>query len=128
MEADSTVQDLSDEIINLEKEIYQTLSDVITLTNKIFEEENSDRIVGGIVIELSKAVELLSPSNHIFRISAATDFSFAVCDMMSEKPLFLQVLLETNTLNLRLKKIKNALLNTRSYLLDEVDIYDEPFN
>lgn len=111
----------------LEREIYQILFDVIALTNKIFEDENSnDR--NSTVLEISKAVQLLSPQNHFFRLSVATDFSFAVCDMIGASTRLKQILLETTLLEVRLNKIKKALINARSYLIDTIDAFEEPFN
>ena len=127
LKAESTVQELPDSICFLEREIYQILFDVINLTNKIFEEENSvDR--NSSVLEISRAVKLLSPQNHFFRLSVATDFSFAVCDMIGASTRLKQILLETTSLELRLNMIKKALINARSYLIDTIDAYEEPFN
>ena len=125
--AESTIQDLPETITYLEKEIYQILFDVIALTNKLFEEEESaDRSMP--VLEISDAVKYLSPQNHFFRGSVATDFSFAVCDMIGASARLKQILLETRNLEVRLNKIKKALINARSYLIDRVDAYEEPFN
>ena len=129
LETEQGMTELNDNIIFLEKEIYQILCDVISLTNKIFEEENSVGINRGeAVLDISEAVKLLSPQKHFFRSSVATDFSFAVSDMIGASSRLKQLLLETNNLESRLMKIKRALVNARSYLIDCIDAYDEPFN
>ena len=121
--------ELNDNIIFLEKEIYQILCDAISLTNKLFEEENSVGVNrGGAVLDISDAVKLLSPQKHFFRSSVATDFSFAVSDMINASPRLKQLLLEDDNLESRLVKIKKLLVNSRSYLLGCIDAYDEPFN
>lgn len=121
--------ELNDNIIFLEKEIYQILCDAISLTNKLFEEENSIGVNrGGAVLDISDAVKLLSPQKHFFRSSVATDFSFAVSDMINASPRLKQLLLEDDNLESRLIKIKKLLVNSRSYLLGCIDAYDEPFN
>ena len=121
--------ELNDNIIFLEKEIYQILCDAISLTNKLFEEENSVGVNrGGAVLDISDAVKLLSPQKHFFRSSVATDFSFAVNDMINASPRLKQLLLEDDNLESRLIKIKKLLVNSRSYLLNCIDAYDEPFN
>ena len=121
--------ELNDNIIFLEKEIYQILCDAISLTNKLFEEENSEGVNrGGAVLDISDAVKLLSPQKHFFRSSVATDFSFAVSDMINASPRLKQLLLEDDNLESRLIKIKKLLVNSRSYLLNCIDAYDEPFN
>jgi hypothetical protein len=129
LETERGMTELNDNIIFLEKEIYQILCDVISLTNKIFEEENSPGINRGeAVLDISEAVKLLSPQKHFFRSSVATDFSFAVSDMIGASSRLKQLLLETNNLESRLMKIKRALVNARSYLIDCIDAFDEPFN
>lgn len=129
LEAETRIEELPDSVGNLEKEIYQILFDVVTLTNKIYEEEDAEGYNrGDDVLELSQAVKLLSPLKHMFRLSVATDFSFAVSDMMGSSPRLKQLLLESTSLESRLKKIKKALVNMRSYLIDRIDAYEEPFN
>ena len=129
LEAETRIEELPDSVGNLEKEIYQILFDVVTLTNKIYEEEDAEGYNrGDDVLELSQAVKLLSPLKHMFRLSVATDFSFAVSDMMGSSPRLKQLLLESTSLEPRLKKIKKALVNMRSYLIDRIDAYEEPFN
>jgi hypothetical protein len=129
LEAELNGGELSDNVLNLEREIYQILCDVISLTNKLFEEENSEGINRGeAVLGLSSAVKLLSPQKHLFRLSVASDFSFAVSDMIGASSRLKQLLLQSNRLDSRLLKIKTALINARSYLIDRIDAYDEPFN
>jgi hypothetical protein len=129
LEAELNGGELSDNVLNMEREIYQILCDVISLTNKLFEEENSDGINrGDAVLGLSSAVKLLSPQKHLFRLSVASDFSFAVSDMIGASSRLKQLLLQSNRLDSRLLKIKTALINARSFLIDRIDAYDEPFN
>ena len=129
LEAERRVEELPDSVANLEKEIYQILFDVVTLTNKIYEEEDSEGYNrGDAVLELSQAVKLLSPLKHMFRLNVASDFSFAVSDMMGSSPRLKQLLLESTSLESRLRRIKKALVNMRSYLIDRIDAYEEPFN
>jgi hypothetical protein len=129
LEAELNGGELPDNVLNMEREIYQILCDVITLTNKLFEEENSEGINRGeAVLGLSSAVKLLSPQKHLFRLSVASDFSFAVSDMIGASSRLKQLLLQSNRLEARLLKIKTALINARSYLIDRIDAFDEPFN
>jgi Lon protease-like protein len=133
--------DLSDEILNLEKECHQTLQDVISLTNRLYEEEDQVPIIikkdeNGSelpkkkvpVLSASNPVKLLNPQKHMFRVQVASDFSFALSDMIGGSSRLKQLLLESEKLEDRLNMIKTALTNARSYLLNEMDPVDEPFN
>jgi Lon protease-like protein len=135
--------DLPDKILNLEKECYQTLQDVITLTNKLYEEEDANVPIimkqnedGSEfkpkkkvpVLSASNPVKLLNPGKHMFRVQVASDFSFALSDMIGGSSRLKQLLLESEKLEDRLNMIKKALTNARSYLLNEMDPVDEPFN
>jgi predicted nucleic acid-binding Zn-ribbon protein len=139
---------LPDSICNLEKEIYQLLNDVVQLTNKLYQEENSNlnkiaknpegadaaEVIESIVqnsepvISISQAARLLSPTFHFFRLQVATEFSFALCDMIAGSNRLKQLLLETDSLESRLNQIKRTLTDARTFLIDEVDVYEEPFN
>jgi hypothetical protein len=121
-------------LCNLEKEVFQTLSDVINLTNRFnslatksqgsFAEDQSKPQV-----EMSEAVLLLSPNRHMFRLQVASDFSFAVCDMIGGSARMRQLLLESETLTLRLARAKKALSGVRAYLMQTLASFeDESFN
>jgi len=64
----------------------------------------------------------------MFRVQVASDFSFALSDMIGGSSRLKQLLLESEKLEDRLNMIKTALTNARSYLLNEMDPVDEPFN
>jgi hypothetical protein len=62
-------------------------------------------------VELSEQVIKLSPSTESNRLLYATDFSFAVSDMLDLTSIERQLLLECNILQDRLFSIKNYLKN-----------------
>jgi hypothetical protein len=122
-------------LCNLEKEVFQSLSDVISLTNKVNQYEANRLPVGLDVgaknpgkiptVEMSEAVLLLSPNRHMFRLQVASDFSFAVCDMIGGSPRMRQLLLESDTLTLRLARAKRALNGVRTFLMKRLTEFEE---
>lgn len=138
--------ELPSNLCDLEKEVYQTLKDIVALTNKLVnsktikkdivdgnddsstsstnEEENDDDVE----LQVSQTVQLLSPQNHPFRLQVASEFSFAISDIISGLPLYRQLLLESESLELRLLRLKQLLGNARENLLQEVSALEEPFS
>jgi hypothetical protein len=117
--------ELPDALVALEKEVFQCLSDVVNLTNLIGEHTSSN---GGPTVRLSDAVVNLQPAKHLFRLTVASDFSFACADMIGASAHLRQLLLETNNLELRLRRIRSALKTARDFLMKEAEKIEQPFN
>ena len=116
--------ELPDALAALEKEVFQCLSDVVNLTNLIGEHTTS----AATTVRLSDAVENLQPAKHLFRLTVASDFSFACADMIGASAHLRQLLLESNTLELRLRRIRSALRAARDFLMKEAENLEQPFN
>lgn len=132
-------------LCDLEKEVFQLLRDVITLTSKLskgdsnnnekesnsnnndnnrnsYNNNDDDGVIGDELqaIEITKTIRDLSPQSHPFRTQVASDFSFAICDFLGSLPKVRQLLLESSTLEARLKILRNILVGARSYLFDQL--------
>lgn len=59
-----------------------------------------------------------SSNSSAGRVDVASDFSFAVCDMLAAPYVDMQLLLESPTLGRRLKHLKKLLLTTKQYLVN----------
>ena len=126
-----TTGELPPPLAALEKEVYQCLSDVINLTNMIYMQQDTLSNMKQDTkpaVEISEAVKLLSPVSHPFRLTAASDFSFAICDMLFASHTLRQLWLQTTTVEGRLKGIRTALKSAREYLMEEVAKSEQPFN
>lgn len=165
---------LPPDILTLEREVWQTLQDVVNLNNRILESqlttlENIEDVSSGIdsndndeeinifetisdspdtsasnnrkkmaddytlsktlFYEISTAAEELSPDSIVIRLKVATDFSFAVSDMLDLDYKEKQQLLQCSTLKRRLWMLKQHLAQLRSYLmLKAASSLEEPFN
>lgn len=118
-EDDVPVQgELSPYLCRLEREVYQALCDVISLANK--------KNLGGEEASITKPVLDLAPDKHPFRLSVASDFSFAMSDMLGCDPKLKQLLLESPTLELRLRRLRALLVGTRDFLYEQLQ-EEEPF-
>jgi len=121
-------QELPQILCNLEKEVFQLLRDVMKLSSKLAksnaEMEGLGGVEGGEVegvgadgeggdfeIQLSKAIQDLSPLSHPFRTQVASDFSFAICDLLGTSPKVRQLLLESTSLEGRLRLLQRLLVN-----------------
>ena len=106
------IDELTDDILQLEKEVYQSLQDVISLQNLLLRPLNLE------ATNLPDTVSSLSPQRvPFFRRPFASDFSFAVCDMMELDYMERQRLLECMSLRDRFTRIRKLLNATRDKLL-----------
>jgi hypothetical protein len=129
--AEEATGELPPAVVALEKEVYQCLTDVVNLTNMIYMQQDTVSNMkqdSQPVVQLSEAVKLLSPQNHLFRLTAASDFSFAVADMIGASHTLRQLWLQTSTVEARLRRIRAALKSARDYLMDEASKSEQPFN
>lgn len=110
--------ELSPYLCQLEREVYQALCDVIALANK--------KKLGGAEATVTQPVLDLSPDKHPFRLSVASAFSFAISDMLGCDPKLKQLLLESPTLELRLRRLRALLVGTRDFLYEQL-LEEEPF-
>ena len=120
LDKDIDIKDITElpiSLCNLENEVFQTLKDVLSLTNKLGELQN----LNGKSIEISDIVQRLSPQSHLFRLQYATDFSFAICDSLGTSSNVRQLLLETETVEKRLSILKKLLRAARTTLMDMVN-------
>lgn len=101
--------EIPDETSDLEKEVYQTLVDVVSLSNKLD--------VYGEAVNLPDKIQLLSPKNHMIRKTVASLFSFAVSDYLNISASERQVLLQSPTLHSRLRRLRNLLTQSRDALI-----------
>ena len=130
-DAEEATGELPPALCVLEKEVYQCLNDVINLTNMIYMQQDTLSNMKQDTkpaVQISEAVQLLSPQKHLFRLTAASDFSFAVADMIGASPVLRQMWLQTSTVELRLRRIRSALKGARGYLMEEASKFEEPFN
>ena len=127
--------DLPKYLQDLEKEVYQALRDVIQLassikspfTTKNNDQEESSSTSSRIDQQLPQVIQDLSPIKHPYlRLNIATEFSFALCDMIGGTTKLKQLLLESETLELRLYRLRNVLISSRNYLYSQLQD-DEPF-
>ena len=90
--------------------MWELLLNIINLTNKLTQSDG----------EMSSVVNLLAPriGGIKNRLRVASDFSFAVCDMLGISYVDRQLLLESPTLARRLKHLKSLLSTARDYLLE----------
>lgn len=125
LETIKTNKELSEDILFLEKNAYQLITDVVALANKLVISQSQNYTV-----EISDDVKMLSPLQSPSRLTCASDFSFALCNMLSgsTEPLIEQLLLESETLELRLRRLCDILSETRAEMMTRVEIADEPFN
>ena len=120
LDKDIDIKDITElpiSLCNLENEVFQTLKDVFSLTNKLGELQN----LNGKSIEISDIVQRLSPQSHLFRLQYATDFSFAICDSLGTSSNVRQLLLQTETVERRLSILKKLLRTARTTLMDMVN-------
>lgn len=112
-------EELPVDILDLEKQVYQSLQDVLTLTNKVV----------GTSEVLSDVVVSLSPPKHLFRKNIASDFSFAVCDLLAISHVERQCLLQCTSLRSRLTTVSKLLKESRELLMLTVSNFeDSSFN
>jgi Lon protease-like protein len=108
-------------IIALEKEIWQCFQDTVNLSNKILKSTDEFRIDG--------PVKDLSPSSVVLRLNVATDFSFAIAEMLDLNYNERQALLQCLSLTNRLEIIRKYLNDLRNVLLSKVsNSLEDPFN
>lgn len=120
-ESTMDLTELPIEICNLEREVFQTLQDVFTLTNKVAELQ----LLNGELISISETILSLSPQSHPFRLQYATDFSFAICDQLGTSPNVRQLLLETETVEYRLIILRKLLRYARTTLMNMLNEYND---
>lgn len=109
-----SVEEISAELSNLENELYQCLVDIISLSNSL-------EIYGKREpVEMPDKISLLSPKAHVFRKQVASLFSFAISDFLFIDNKERQVLLQSSTLEHRLKRIKKILMESRQALLSKM--------
>lgn len=101
--------EIPDETADLEKEVAQTLIDVVSLSNKLD--------VYGEPVNLPDKISLLSPKSHAIRKSVASLFSFAVSDYLNISATERQVLLQSPTLHGRLRRLRGLLTASRDALI-----------
>lgn len=137
--AEATVtRDLPQYLSNLEKEVYQALKDVLQLAASVTLDATAAAAAGGqnweqsepaadIELQIPKTIRDLSPTNHPYlRLNIASDFSFAVSDMIGGTSKLRQLLLESETLDLRLYRLRNLLVSSRNFLYSQLQ-EAEPF-
>lgn len=122
--AAATDGELPKELCDLEKEVYQALLDVVNIAAHL--KSSGDNTLFDTT--MSESVDSLSPKKHPFRLQVASDFSFAICDMLGVSPRLRQLLLEAQTLKERLEMLKTLLVRARTLLLSRDEIIDQPFN
>ena len=109
-----STDEIGPSITNLEKEIYQLLEDVCSLSKalKIYGKDTE--------VSLPAKVVLLSPKSHSIRKSVAELFSFAIGDFLNLGEVERQVLLQSYSLEYRLQRLKRLLQPARDSLLDKM--------
>lgn len=74
-------------------------------------------------------VQRMSPVTHpFFRKDIASAFSFAVCEVLNLKYSEQQVLLQSPTLRFRLERLKEALTQSRTLMLERASTDDSEAN
>lgn len=106
-------------LCELEREVYQALLDVTNMSNAL----------NGRSLKITETVRLLAPGQHQFRLQVASDFSFAVCDMigLASAPNIGQVLLQSETLELRLLRLRSILTQARDALVSALASAEDNF-
>jgi Lon protease-like protein len=115
--------ELPKHLCELEREVEANVNDVLSLLNKLIEIEAAKsraRVPRMKPSQLSSSAEMLAPSKHLFRLQVATDYSFAISNTIGGSPLVRQLLLESPTLELRLRRLRQVLLRERNFLLQQV--------
>jgi hypothetical protein len=115
------ITELPEKTANLELEVFQTLQDVFTLTNKVAEIQK----LSGETIEINETILSLSPKSHMFRLQYATDFSFAIADQLGTSPNVRQLLLESETVEYRLTILRKLLRYARTTLMNMLNEYND---
>jgi ATP-dependent Lon protease len=111
---------LSLALVDLEREVWQCLQDVVSLNRKL-----------GHTVQLSQEVLSLAPLASPRAGAASTAFSFAVGEMLDLAGGARQLLLQGTSLSLRLGALRGHLHDIRGALLDSISVnthLKEPFN
>eukprot|EP01038_Epipyxis_sp_PR26KG_P004557 gene4557-6429_t len=113
---------LPDDILSIEKEVWQTFQDVVNLNNqqKSSSSNRQEYEIEGPVLDLS-------PTNVGMRLKVSTSFSFALCDLLDLSDIQQQILLECMSLKGRFIMIRKFLNGLRSDLMKKL-AEREPFN
>ena len=122
--ASNTSGSLDPDIENLEREVYQLLRDILSLSNALLRSQrrNDDTVTE---FQLSSNVQMLSPQMHPFRLQVASEFSFAVLEMISCNYVIKQQILETTSLRKRLELLRLILKENLALLYEKVQSLDE---
>ena len=120
LELITNITELSINTCNLEIEVYQALKDVFTLTNTIAKLQKLD----GNELEINENLRLLSPQGHPFRLQYCSEFSFAICNMISASPNIKQLLLESESCENRLLILRKLLIYARTQLYEILNEFD----
>lgn len=108
----------TDNLLQLEREVYQAMQDVIALNNKL--------LAGKEQVNLSEQLQNLAAAaseadqDSLQRIAIASSLSFAVCDMLDLTGTERQVLLQCIDLTDRLSRANKYISDLRSTLMMKV--------
>ena len=120
----NTSGSLEPDIEALEREVYQVLRDILALSNTVLrnKRKNDDTLAE---FQLSSNVQMLSPQMHPFRLQVASDFSYAVLEMISCNYVIKQQILETSSLRKRLELLRVILKENLALLYEKVQTLEE---
>ena len=108
-----STDDLSPELQASEREVYQYLVDIVSLSKTL-------GIYGKSTVEIPPKLLLLSPQKHAIRKSVCSLFSFACSDFLNIENSERQVLLQAPTLEFRLRRLRRNLQPSRDALLQRM--------